>query len=131
MEYIGKYYGTEIYGLSFNDFMALGEEEKNTKDKIYMIAEDHRAIKEGMVFGIITENHKRLDTVPNKIHWTIAYAKQKKEWEDASKVEADEQVISERISVESLAREGEKKLNNLRREGRDKIKKVDVIKALE
>lgn len=127
MEYIGKYYGTEIYGLSFNDFMALGEEEKNTKDKIYMIAEDRHAIKEGMVFGVITENHKRLDTVPNKIHWTIAYAKQKKEWEDASKVE----VISERISVESLAREGEKKLNNLRREGRDKIKKVDVIKALE
>lgn len=128
MEYIGKYYGTEIYGLSFNDFMALGEEEKNAKDKIYMIAEDRRAIKEGMVFGVITENHKRLDTMPNKIHWTIAYAKQKKEWEDAK---TDEQVISERISVESLAREGEKKLNNLRREGRDKIKKVDVIKALE
>ena len=75
MEYIGKYYGTEIYGLSLNDFMALEEEEKNAKDKIYMIAEDRRAIKDGMVFGTITENHKRLDTIPNKIHWTLAYAK--------------------------------------------------------
>ena len=70
--YIGKYQGVDIWAINFEDFVALDPIAQVTRDKIYLILDDRRVIKTGMVFGYVTRDNKRLNPSPKSIHWTVA-----------------------------------------------------------
>lgn len=126
--YIGKYQGVDIWAISFEDFVALDPIAQVTRDKIYLILDDRRVIKTGMVFGYVTRDNKRLNPSPKSIHWTVAYAGQltalKKKAEEAKRVQEEETVktvVTERPTVENLAAEGAKKLNTVKHEAANKL----------
>lgn len=126
--YIGKYQGVDIWAISFEDFVALDPIAQVTRDKIYLILDDRRVIKTGMVFGYVTRDNKRLNPSPKSIHWTVAYAGQltalKKKAEEAKRIQEEEAaktVVTERPTVENLAIEGAKKLNAVKHEAANKL----------
>lgn len=126
--YIGKYQGVDIWEISFEDFVALDPIAQVTRDKIYLILDDRRVIKTGMVFGYVTRDNKRLNPSPKSIHWTVAYAGQltalKKRAEEAKRIQEEEAakvVVTERPTVENLAAEGAKKLNAVKHEAANKL----------
>lgn len=126
--YIGKYQGVDIWAISFEDFVALDPIAQVTRDKIYLILDDRRVIKTGMVFGYVTRDNKRLNPSPKSIHWTVAYAGQltalKKKAEEAKRIQeeaAKTAVVTERPTVENLAAEGAKKLNAVKHEAANKL----------
>ena len=124
--YIGKYQGVDIWAISFEDFVALDPIAQVTRDKIYLILDDRRVIKTGMVFGYVTRDNKRLNPSPKSIHWTVAYAGQltalKKKAERTQEEEAAAKaVVTERPTVENLAAEGAKKLNTVKHEAANKL----------
>lgn len=123
--YIGKYQGVDIWAISFEDFVALDPIAQVTRDKIYLILDDRRVIKTGMVFGYVTRDNKRLNPSPKSIHWTVAYAGQltalKKKAERVQEEEAVKTVVTERPTVENLAAEGAKKLNTVKHEAANKL----------
>lgn len=124
--YIGKYQGVDIWAISFEDFVALDPIAQVTRDKIYLILDDRRVIKTGMVFGYVTRDNKRLNPSPKSIHWTVAYAGQltalKKKAERTQEEEAAAKaVVTERPTVENLAAEGAKKLNTVKYEAANKL----------
>lgn len=126
--YIGKYQGVDIWAISFEDFVALDPIAQVTRDKIYLILDDRRVIKTGMVFGYVTRDNKRLNPSPKSIHWTVAYAGQltalKKKAEEAKHIQEEETaktVVTERPTVENLAIEGAKKLNAVKHEAANKL----------
>lgn len=124
--YIGKYQGVDIWAISFEDFVALDSIAQVTRDKIYLILDDRRVIKTGMVFGYVTRDNKRLNPSPKSIHWTVAYAGQltalKKKAERTQEEETVKAaVVTERPTVENLAAEGAKKLNTVKHEAANKL----------
>lgn len=119
--YIGKYQGVDIWAISFADFAALDDLTKNSREKIYLILDDHRVIKNGMVFGSVTRDHKRLNTVAKSVHWQVAYAKQ---WTEFRQANEKAETVTERPTVENLSTEGEKKLNAIKHEAFNKLEEM-------
>lgn len=123
--YIGKYQGVDIWAINFEDFVALDPIAQVTRDKIYLILDDRRVIKTGMVFGYVTRDNKRLNPSPKSIHWTVAYAGQltalKKKADEAKRIQEEKAVVTERPTVENLAAEGAKKLNAVKHEAANKL----------
>ena len=131
--YLGKYQGIPIYTISFKDFYALPKVERDTQELIYMIQEDRHVITGGKVFGNITIDGKRLNTATAALDWHITYApmitKIRKE-EEAKRI-AEEQAKAtedtaatmkiERPTVESLVKDTEKQLQDVKHVAENKV----------
>ena len=133
--YLGKYQGIPIYTISFKDFYALPKAERDTQELIYMIQEDRHVITGGKVFGSITIDGKRLNTATAALDWHITYApmitKIRKEEEAKRIAEAEEQAKAvedqvtamkiERPTVESLVKDTEKQLQDVKHVAENKV----------
>lgn len=132
--YLGKYQGIPIYTISFKDFYALPKAERDTQELIYMIQEDRHVITGGKVFGNITIDGKRLNTATAALDWHITYApmitKIRKE-EEAKRIAEEEQAKAaedkaavmkiERPTVESLVKDTEKQLQDVKHVAENKV----------
>ena len=89
--------------------------------------DDHRVITKGQIFGRVTIDHKRLDVVGRPVAFDVAYGSFLAQKEKEMKARAEEKrkaaIISERATVESLAKQAE---NNLKA-----MKHVAANKAVE
>ena len=117
--YVGKYMGVEIWAISFADFMALDNLKQKTSEKIYLITDDNRVITNGKVFGKVTNDRSRLNT-STAIAWEVAYAHEvTKRQKAAAKVE--KKVVTERPTTDSLVKETEKKLQEVKHVAENKV----------
>lgn len=122
--YLGKYQGIPIYTISFKDFYALPKVERDTQELIYMIQEDRHVITGGKVFGSITIDGKRLNTATAALDWHITYApmitkirkeeEAKRIAEEQAKAAEDVAIKIERPTVESLVKDAEKQLQDVK-----------------
>lgn len=113
--YIGKYQGIDIYGVTLEEYYNLTSAQQKSGEVIYLILDDHRVITKGQVFGRVTIDHKRLDVVGRPVAFDVAYGSFLAQKEKEMKARAEEKrkaaIISERATVESLAKQAE---NNLK-----------------
>ena len=125
--YLGKYQGVPIYTISFKEFYELSKAERDTTEVIYMIQEDRQVITGGKVFGNITVDGKRLNPYANKVEWRIPYATsitkiRKNEMKIQNEVEdAKIEMKIERPTTESLVKETEKKLVEVKHVAENKV----------
>lgn len=124
--YLGKYQGVPIYTISFKEFYELPKTERDTTEVIYMIQEDRQVITGGKVFGNITLDGKRLNPYANKVEWRIPYATsitkiRKNEMKIQNEVEAKTEMKIERPTTESLVKETEKKLVEVKHVAENKV----------
>lgn len=124
--YLGKYQGVPIYTISFKEFYELPKTERDTTEVIYMIQEDRQVITGGKVFGNITLDGKRLNPYANKVEWRIPYALsitkiRKNEIKNQDEVEAKPEMKIERSTTESLVKETEKKLVEVKHVAENKV----------
>ena len=119
--YVGKYLGTEIWAISFEDFVALDGLKQNTSEKIYLITNDNRVITKGKVFGKVTPDRKRLDTT-TPITWQVVYAHELTMLTKKKKA-AEEKVtvVTERPTTEALVKDTEKKLQEVKHVAENKV----------
>lgn len=118
-EYFGKYRGVPVYRVSFEEFFSMENSERRNAQKIWMINEDKRAIRNGQVFGVVNEQTRRLDEV-KPLDYKSVYAKQIDEFGRRER----ERIISERKAVEAMATEGAQKLKTVVRESEAKVAEV-------
>ncbi len=119
--YVGKYMGVEIWATSFADFMALDSLKQNTSEKIYLITDDNRVITKGKVFGKVTNDRSRLNT-STAIAWEVAYAHEiAKRQKAAAAVVVEKETITERPTTDSLVKETEKKLQEVKHVAENKV----------
>lgn len=139
--FIGNYKGYPIYSIKFNDFMALSEKERMSRDVIYMIEEDRRVITNGNMFGSVSKDGKRLDglkATPYPVAYAarIALEERKRREEKRNKMMATPTkkvtaaVVTERPTVENLAKAGEEKLQEIQHDAADALDKLN-LEALE
>lgn len=124
--YLGKYQGVPIYTISFKEFYELPKTERDTTEVIYMIQEDRQVITGGRVFGNITLDGKRLNPYANKVEWRIPYATsitkiRKDAMKNQDEVEAKTEMKIERPTTESLVKETEKKLVEVKHVAENKV----------
>lgn len=127
--YLGKYQGVPIYTISFKEFYELPKTERDTTEVIYMIQEDRQVITGGKVFGNITLDGKRLNPYANKVEWRIPYAtsitkirkNEMKIQNEVEVVEAKTEMKIERPTTESLVKETEKKLVEVKHVAENKV----------
>ena len=125
--YLGKYQGVPIYTIAFKDFYELPKAERDTTEVIYMIQEDRQVITGGKVFGNITLDGKRLNPYANKVEWRIPYAvsitkirkNEVKVQDEVADVKAEMKI--ERPTTESLVKETEKKLVEVKHVAENKV----------
>ena len=121
--YVGKYMGVEIWAISFADFMALDNLKQKTSEKIYLITDDNRVITKGKVFGKVTNDRSRLNT-STAIAWEIAYAHEVAKRQKAAPAPApveEKKVVTERPTTDSLVKETEKKLQEVKHVAENKV----------
>lgn len=118
-EYFGKYRGVPVYRVSFEEFFSMENSERRNAQKIWMINEDKRAIRNGQVFGVVNEQTRRLDEI-KPLDYKSVYAKQIDEFGRKER----ERIISERKAVEAMAAEGAQKLKTVVRESEAKVAEV-------
>lgn len=124
--YLGKYQGVPIYTISFKEFYELPKTERDTTEVIYMIQEDRQVITGGRVFGNITLDGKRLNPYANKVEWRIPYATsitkiRKDAMKNQDEVEVKTEMKIERPTTESLVKETEKKLVEVKHVAENKV----------
>lgn len=131
--YIGTYKGLEIYRITLDDFLNLTSAEQNTKEKIHLITNDRQVITNGKVFGTVTNDNKRLDT-RTALPWQVVYAVQLAKKNELKKREEEKKqrkiVVTERPTVENLAKVGEEKLQEIQHDAADALDKLN-LEALE
>lgn len=113
--------GVEIWEISFEDFVALDTVKQNTSEKIYLITNDNKVITKGQVFGNVTKDRKRLNTIPRAVAWQVAYARQLTLLNQKNEIKKQE-VVVERPTIESLANEAEKNLKEVKHEAENQVK---------
>lgn len=118
-EYFGKYRGVPVYRVSLEEFFNMESTERRNAQKIWMIDEDKKVIRNGQVFGMINEKTRRLDEV-KPLDYKSVYAKQIDEFGRKER----ERIISERKAVEAMATEGAQKLKTVVRESEAKVAEV-------
>lgn len=118
-EYFGKYRGVPVYKVSFEEFFNMESSERRNPQKIWMINEDKKVIRNGQVFGVVNEKTKRLDEV-KPLDYKSVYARQIDEFGRKER----ERIISERKAVEAMATEGAQKLKTVVRESEAKVAEV-------
>lgn len=116
-EFFGRYRGIPVYKVSFEEFMQLTKEERRDNNTIWLITDDGKVIRGGMVFGHVVMSTKRLNETTMTADYKSVYAKQI----DAFGKKERERIISERKTAEALAIEGAKKLNAVAHEAAKKV----------
>lgn len=120
---LGAYKGKEVYVIPKREFLfEISEQGRTRTDIMWMIGEDRRLINGGMIIGQVTPNLKSVDDL-KPLHYSIVYGtairgnKPVTETKEAAK----QTLVSERITVEALFTQGEKKLMALIRESEESL----------
>lgn len=117
MEYFGRYRGLPVYKIGLVEFLQLDGKERRNDEKIWLINEDHKVIRNGMVFGSVVEKTKRLNEISMIEDYKNVYARQIRELAEKER----ERVVTERKTAEAFASEGAKKLNAVVHEAQKKV----------
>ena len=110
---VGSYRGAEIYSVSLVEFLAMSKEERYTRKNWWLISDDSNLIFAGQIVGKL--NGRTVDLWKERIEADKAYAAKARKLEaERKKKEAPQyKVVTERPTVEALATEGEKKLEEV------------------
>lgn len=121
---LGAYKGKEVYVIPKREFLfEISEQGRMRTDIMWMIGEDRRLIHGGMVVGQVTPNLKSVDDL-KPLHYSIVYGtaiRGNKSQVTETKEAAKQTLVSERITVEALFMQGEKKLMALIRESEENL----------
>ena len=120
---LGAYKGKEVYVIPKREFLfEISEQGRTRTDIMWMIGEDRRLINGGMIIGQVTPNLKSVDDL-KPLHYSIVYgtAIRGNKKEEAAKQSPTPTVVTERITVEALFTQGEKKLMALIRESEENL----------
>lgn len=116
--YIGKYQGIDIHAMALEEYYNLPSAQQKSGEVIYLILDDHKTITNGKVFGRITIDHKRLDVVGHPVAFEIAYAdflaKKEKELKARIAEKRKATIVTERPTVENLAKQAENNLKTVK-----------------
>ena len=118
---LGAYKGKEVYVIPKREFLfEISEQGRTRTDIMWMIGEDRRVVHGGMVIGQVTPNLKSVEDL-KLLHYSIVYgtAIRGNKKEEATKQTPT--VVTERITVEALFTQGEKKLMALIRESEENL----------
>lgn len=102
---IGRYRGMQIYGLSLDKYLDLGEVERSDTSHWWYITDNKHLILGNMVVGKI--ENRMVELCDKRTDYKNVYYKQIK----AKQV--PQTIVTERPTVEALANEGEKKLKEV------------------
>lgn len=110
---VGRYRGADIYSVSLVEFLAMSKEERYTRNNWWLISDDSNLIFAGQIVGKL--NGRAVDLWKERIEADKAYAAKARKLEaERKKKEAPQyKVVTERPTVEALAAEGEKKLEEV------------------
>ena len=110
---IGKFKGYDVYKISLKDYLGLTDKARNNKDYIYAIEEDRYCFYEGICVGRVNETwgNIQLTNSNRAINYKVMYSS-KIAATTAFKPKARE-VISERKTVETMAKVADKALKNI------------------
>lgn len=121
---LGAYKGKEVYVIPKREFLfEISEQGRTRTDIMWMIGEDRRLINGGMIIGQVTPNLKSVDDL-KPLHYSIVYGtaiRGNKSQVTETKEAAKQTLVSERITVEALFTQGEKKLMALIRESEENL----------
>lgn len=120
---LGAYKNKKIYVIPKREFLfEIDEQERMLTDIIWMISEDRRLIYNGTVIGQVTPNLKSVEDL-RPLHYSIVYGTTIRNNESQVKETAKQSqtLISERVTVEALFTQGEKKLMALIRESEENL----------
>lgn len=98
---IGRYRGMNIYGLTLDEYLNLEERERSERSHWWYISDNKHLLLGEEVVGLL--ENRMVELYDKRTNYKVVYNKQIK----AKKVV---KVVSERPTVEALAAEGEKKL---------------------
>ena len=110
---IGKFKGYNVYKISLKDYLGLTDKARNNKDYIYAIEEDRYCFYEGICIGRVNETWGNIQLINSNraINYKVMYSsKTTTAVTDKSKAQ---EVISERKTVESMAKVADKALKNV------------------
>lgn len=102
---VGRYRGMQIYGLSLDKYLDLGEVERSDTSHWWYITDNKHLILGNMVVGKI--ENRMVELCDKRTDYKNVYYKQIK----AKQV--PQTIVTERSTVEALANEGEKKLKEV------------------
>lgn len=120
---LGAYKGKEVYVIPKREFLfEISEQGRTRTDIMWMIGEDRKLINGGMIIGQVTPNLKSVDDL-KPLHYSIVYgtAIRGNKKEESVVASQPQTVITERITVEALFTQGEKKLMALIRESEESL----------
>lgn len=120
---LGAYKNKKIYVIPKKEFLfEIDEQERMLTDIIWMISEDRRLIHNGMVIGQVTPNLKSVEDL-RPLHYSIVYgtAIRSNKPQVTETAKQSQTLISERVTVEALFAQGEKKLMALIRESEESL----------
>lgn len=106
---VGRYRGMQIYGLSLDEYLDLGEVERSDTSHWWYINDNKHLLYGNMIIGKI--ENRMVELYDKRIDYKNVYYKQiKAKQVPQYKVTT---VVTERPTVEALAAEGEKKLDEV------------------
>lgn len=118
---LGAYKGKEVYVIPKREFLfEISEQGRNRTDIMWMIGEDRRLIHGGMVVGQVTPNLKSVDDL-KPLSYNIVYGTAIRSKQSETKEAAKQTLVTERVTVEALFAQGEKKLMALIRESEENL----------
>lgn len=118
---LGAYKGKEVYVIPKREFLfEISEQGRTRTDIMWMIGEDRRLIHGGMVVGQVTPNLKFVDDL-KPLHYSIVYGTTIRSNKKEETAKQTPTVVTERITVEALFAQGEKKLMTLIRESEESL----------
>lgn len=120
---LGAYKGKEVYVIPKREFLfEISEQGRTRTDIMWMIGEDRRLINSGMIIGQVTPNLKSVDDL-KPLHYSIVYgtAIRGNKKEEPVVAKQSQTLVSERVTVEALFAQGEKKLMALIRESEESL----------
>lgn len=103
---VGRYRGMQIYGLTLDEYLNLGETERSDVSHWWYISDDKHLILGNMIVGKV--ENRMVELYDKRIDYKNVYYKQIK-----AKQVPQTTVVTERSTVEALANEGEKKLKEV------------------
>lgn len=116
---LGAYKGKEVYVIPKREFLfEISEQGRTRTDIMWMIGEDRRLIHGGMIVGQVTPNLKSVDDL-KPLHYSIVYGTAIRG--ETAKQSQTPTVVTERVTVEALFVQGEKKLMALIRESEENL----------
>lgn len=103
---VGRYRGMQIYGLSLDKYLDLEESERSDTSHWWYINDNKHLLYGNMVVGKI--ENRMVELYDKRVDYKSVYYKQIKAKQVPQTI-----VVTKRPTVEALAAEGEKKLNEV------------------